>query len=126
MAEPLKNSFGPHVPRAIARQVKSVWPEFRNRPFLTDVLAEFEELELMDRGRAIARALGRHLPADYPQALDILMRSIGEHRLGDSPAGSMASFFYLPHTHFVAEFGIDHFDLSMAAQADQNVLRLFQ
>ena len=116
MAEPLKNSFGPGVPRAIARQIKTVWPEFRNRQFLTDVLADFEELELMDRGRAIARALGSHLPADYPLALDILMRSIDEHRPGDAASGSMASFFFLPHTYFVAQFGLGHFELSMAAQ----------
>jgi 3-methyladenine DNA glycosylase AlkC len=28
----------------------------------------------------------------------------------------MASFFYLPHVLFVAEFGLDHFDASMRAQ----------
>jgi 3-methyladenine DNA glycosylase AlkC len=28
----------------------------------------------------------------------------------------MAPFFYLPHTLFVAELGLDHFDLSMKAQ----------
>jgi 3-methyladenine DNA glycosylase AlkC len=116
MAEPLKNNFGPRVPRAIARQIKTAWPDFRDRKFLADVLTGFDGLELMDRGREIARALARHLPEDYPLALDILMRSVGEHRPGDGPAGSMASFFYLPHTHFVAEFGIGHFELSMAAQ----------
>ena len=28
----------------------------------------------------------------------------------------MAPFFYLPHTIFVAEHGLDHFDISMHAQ----------
>ena len=116
MAEPLKNSFSARVPRAIARQIKAVWPEFRDRAFLADVLAGFEEIELMDRGRAIARALRRHLPKDYLAALDILMKSIDEHRPGDGPGGAMASFFYLPHTFFIAEFGIDHFEPSMTAQ----------
>ena len=28
----------------------------------------------------------------------------------------LASFLYLPHTAFVAEFGLDHFDVSLQAQ----------
>ena len=35
---------------------------------------------------------------------------------GRAPGLSLASFLYLPHTAFVAEFGLDHFDVSMQAQ----------
>lgn len=116
MAEPLKTYFDERIPHAIARQVSAVWEQFPVKDFLTDVLDGFDSLELMDRGRYIARALARHLPADYPRALKILMSSIGARRPGDLVEGGMASFFYLPHTCFVAQSGIGHFDESMRAQ----------
>lgn len=116
MAEPLKNHFDARIPRVIARQIEAVWPNFRSRKFLEDVLSDYDDLELMDRGRSIGRALARHLPEDYPAALAILMKSIAAPRGNIQMGGGMASFFYLPHTSFVAEFGLEHFDLSMSAQ----------
>ncbi len=116
MPEPLKNSFDERVPRSIARQIEAAWPKFDAKKFLADALGGYEGLELMDRGRFIARALARHLPSNYADALEILMRSIDERRSGDQVEGSMASFFYLPHTVFVAEFGLEHFEASMRAQ----------
>lgn len=116
MGEPLKNQFGERIPRSLARQIKTVWPQFRERDFLADALDGYEELELMDRGRFIARALARHLPPNYPEALEILMRSIDERRPGDQVEGGMAAFFFLPHTCFIAQSGIEHFDESMQAQ----------
>jgi 3-methyladenine DNA glycosylase AlkC len=116
MGEALKNSFDERVPRSLARQLVTVWPVFPSRRFLADVFSGYEELELMDRGRAIADALARHLPNDFPQALGILMESIDVPRETSYPPGGMASFYYLPHTSFIARQGLDHFDESMRAQ----------
>ena len=92
MGEPLKNHFDQRVPRAIARQIKTVWPDFAEKKFLSDVSNGFDDLELMDRGRAIGRALARHLPGDYPEALTILMKSIDQPRVGAATTGGMAAF----------------------------------
>jgi 3-methyladenine DNA glycosylase AlkC len=127
MAEPLKNQFGAGVPRTIARMVAAVHPAFGERAFVNDALDGYEPLELMDRARRIAQALHRHLPQDYPQAVAILVASLGpiaertedstEERTEDRTEGSaMASFLYLPHVLFVARFGLDHFEPSMRAQ----------
>ncbi len=116
MAEPLKNYFDDRVPRTIARQVGAVWPAFRPKAFVADALDGYEALELMDRGRHIARALRRHLPGNYREALDILLRSVGDRSSRAEGDGGMASFLYLPHVCFVAEFGLDDFEASMAAQ----------
>jgi 3-methyladenine DNA glycosylase AlkC len=94
-----------------------VHPEFPARPFVRQASAGLEELELLDRGKHIARALAMHLPASYPEAIEILLRSLGPEHVSDELVGAgMAPFFYLPHTLFVAERGLDHFDLSMRAQ----------
>ena len=47
----------------------------------------------------------------------MLLASLGPEHASDELLGvGMAPFFYLPHTLFVAERGLDHFDLSMRAQ----------
>ena len=65
----------------------------------------------------IAYALSTHLPPSYPGAIGILLRSLGpEHAIDESIGVGRAAFVYLPHTLFVAERGLDHFELSMQAQ----------
>ena len=110
MAEPLKLQFGAPVVRRLAREISDVHPGFAVRAFERDALRGFDELELIDRGRHLAAVLQRHLPSDYPAALDVLMRTIPPVR----PAGTgMAAFFYLTHTEFVRQFGLEHFGESM-------------
>lgn len=115
MAEPLVNQYGADVPKAIARMIAAVHPTFDARKFVSDALTGYNELALMPRGKNIAHALRRHLPADYPKAVAVLLASLDQPH--GRPAGlSMASFLYLPHTLFVAEYGLDHFEDSMRAQ----------
>ena len=115
MAEPLRNHFDDRVPRTIARQLVAAWPAFPVDAFIADALDGYDALGLMDRGRHIARALRRHLPAAYEDALAILLRSVGPRPTKTEGDGGMASFLYLPHVHFVAEFGLDDFAPSMRA-----------
>lgn len=115
MAEPLKNQYGADVPRAIAAMIAAVYPGFKSAAFVRDVLAGYDELELMPRGKKIAQTLRRHLPADYEHALAILLDSLDQPH-GRDPRLTLGSFLYLPHTLFVAEFGLAHFAASMRAQ----------
>ncbi len=115
MAEALKNHFDQKVPRAIAAQIRGVWPSFRRDAFLGEAQDGYDELGLMDRGRHIARTLRQHLPDAYPEAVDILLRSIGDRPPRSEGDGGMASFLYLPHVQFIEEFGLEDFELSMNA-----------
>jgi 3-methyladenine DNA glycosylase AlkC len=114
VAEPLKNSYGPDIPRRIAAMIAQVHPAFPKAAFLRDALAGYEVLELMPRGRHIAQALRTHLPQDVPAALDILLASLDAPR-GDA-GGSLASFLFMPHTVYVSAYALDHFDAAMRAQ----------
>lgn len=123
MAEPLKRQLGPEVAQRLAHEVAVVCPAFDRTAFLADALAGCENLELMARGRHWARALQRHLPPNPEAAMQVLLDSVlaaeGARPPGHVPAhpsGAMAPFFYLPHTCFVAEFGLGHFEASMRAQ----------
>ncbi|MGC1174839.1 DNA alkylation repair protein [Polaromonas sp.] len=115
MAEPLVNQYGADVPKAIARMITAVHPAFESKKFMRDVLQGYDALALMPRGKHIARVLQRHLPSDYPKAVDILLASLDQPH-GRDPGLTLGSFLYLPHTMFVAEFGLDHFEDSMQAQ----------
>lgn len=115
MAEPLKNQFGTEIPVRIAEMISRVFVAFDQDAFIRDVLNGYEPLDLLPRGRKIAHALHRHLPDDYETAIAILIDSIGTKLDGTENFG-MASFLYLPHTFYVADFGLDHFESSMRAQ----------
>lgn len=115
MATALKDQFGPDVATRIAAAISNVHPAFDQRAFLADALDEFDDLELTPRARRIGQALGRHLPSDYDEAIRILMASLPANVEGAQLTG-MAAFFYAPHVHFVAEFGLEHWEASMAAQ----------
>lgn len=116
MAEPLKNFYGPEIPQRIGAMIQSVYPAFPARDFVAHALDGYEALELLPRGRRIAHSLKAFLPADYEQAIEILLASLGPRPSRRSGDGGIAPFIYLPHTHFVATYGLDHFELSMRAQ----------
>jgi 3-methyladenine DNA glycosylase AlkC len=117
MAEPLKAFFSRALVRRLARDLARVEPGFPSRRFITDATAGLAALELLARGQHIANALAKHLPPAYPDAIEVLLRSLGPEHATDELVGvGMAPFFYLPHLQFVAEHGLDHFELSMRAQ----------
>ncbi len=115
MAASLKSRYGPEIPARIADMIARVYGAFPKRDFLRDALAGYEALELMPRGRHIARALRTHLPQDVPAALEILIASIYPLRAETEGTG-LAPFLYLPHTVYVAEYALEHFDAAMRAQ----------
>lgn len=116
MGEPLTQSFGPEIPRRIADQIRAVHAAFPQTRFLRRALQRYETLNLMARGRQIARALNDSLPHNFADAIHILLASLGSVPAKQDGDRGMAPFFYLPHVLYVAEYGLDHFDLSMQAQ----------
>lgn len=115
MAGELKAQFGASVPRAIAAMIRAVHRNFPRDEFLRDALAGYGALSLTARAAHVAEALRRHLPADYPRALDILLASASQSHEHRASSG-MSGFLYMPHLLFVARHGLDHFEESMRAQ----------
>jgi len=116
--EPLKTFFSPELVQRLAADLLRVHADFPAAQFIEQACAGLAGLELLDRGRHIARTLASCLP-EYPRAISILLDSLGPEHASDELAGAgMAPFFYLPHTLYVAEYGLDHFDLSLQAQLE--------
>jgi len=117
VAEPLKTFFSPSLIKRLANDVGRCDPRFAVDVFASEASSGLEAMELMERAKHIAKMLARHLPESYPEALDVLLRSLGpEHASEELIGAGMAPFYYLPHTLLVAEHGLSHFDASMHAQ----------
>lgn len=95
--------------------IRAVHADFPHDEFVRTALSGYGPMSLTGRGFHIAAALRKHLPAEYPRAIDVLLASASqphEHRA----SGGMAAFLYMPHLFFVAQHGLDHFEDSMRAQ----------
>jgi 3-methyladenine DNA glycosylase AlkC len=115
MAEKLKTFFGEAMVRTIAAEIRAVYPAFASARFVREGLAGLDDLELTARAGHVATALGRHLPAAFPQAARILTASLGPE-LTTSDSFGFAPFRYLPHVIYAARHGLDHFEAAMRLQ----------
>lgn len=115
MAEPLKNRFGAEIPRRLGAMLAAVDAAFDADRFVADALRGYTPLNLMQRGRHIAHALRRHLPDDYPAAIEHMLASLDHAPPARDDTGGMSAFLYLPYTEFVSLHGLDHFEVSMRA-----------
>ena len=118
MADALKSFFSPALVRRLAADIARVHPTFRRAASSAGVPRGCDELELLDRGKHIAGALAEHLPAGLPARRSTCCSARWDRNTRPTSWSAWAwrPFFYLPHTLFVAERGLDHFDLSMRAQ----------
>lgn len=114
VAEPLRSQYGPEVPRRIAAMLERAHPPFPTRAFVAQALDGYEALGLLPRAKHVARALGEHLPASYPEAVDVVLRSLGPP-LASAMGQGMAPFVHLPFVYWVADRGLDHLDDSVRA-----------
>jgi 3-methyladenine DNA glycosylase AlkC len=115
MAEKLKTFFGEAMVRAIAAEIRAVYPAFAATRFVREGLTGLEALELTARAGHVATVLDRHLPAEFPEAARILVASLGPELDGSDSFG-FAPFRYLPHVIFAARRGLHHFEAAMHLQ----------
>lgn len=116
MAEPLKNFFSPKLVADIGASLLATWPAFDLERFVALATEGLHHLELKQRGVHIARAMRATLPNDYADAIAIVVRSFGPASSAEAlESAGMAPFYYMPHAEFIAAYGLEHFDASMAA-----------
>src|SRR5215207_6388118 len=107
MADQLKTFFSPALVRRLAETIQRVHSAFDSKAFVRSATKGLENLELLDRGKHIAKALAGQLPANYADAIAIRLRSLGpEHESDELMGAGMPPFCYDPHTGFVADHGL--------------------
>jgi len=114
VAEPLKAFFDAALVGRIADSLRRAYPALDRKAFIRAV-GPLDDLELLDRARAIAGAFTKTLPTDFELAAELVTRSLAPLSPTSEGAG-MGPFFYLPHVLWVADAGLAHFEAAMALQ----------
>jgi len=120
---PLKHLLGLEAIDCLAQNIVYVYPEFHTEAFKMLALNKLEPLELNERAMHIAKALRKYLPPKYEDAINIILASLTPPNTETQGLG-LGVLFYLPHSHFIAEYGLDKhhnggecpFEVSMQAQ----------
>jgi 3-methyladenine DNA glycosylase AlkC len=107
----------------LAHNLSLVHSKFDGKNFQRTALDGLKPLAILQRGHHLAKALREHLPENYSDAIEILLRSLTSPNERTEELG-LAVFFYLPHVSFVATYGLeaahnggrDSFEISMRAQ----------
>ncbi|MFY8351017.1 DNA alkylation repair protein [Pseudoalteromonas sp. SSM20] len=107
----------------LARNIEIVHSNFDSDAFVKECLNAPEGLALMAKGQFIANVLHQFLPSNYQAAINILTQTLIDADESSEEFG-LAGFFYLPHSFYIAQYGldakyndgIDPFDISMKAQ----------
>ena len=109
-----KEGIDENAVRRIARCIRSVAPEFPNQKFINIAARGLVELELKARVAHVIAALRICLPGDPIEAIGILVETGSRLDPGDEN-DPLRWFAAWPLIDFVAEHGIDHFDVSIDA-----------
>lgn len=108
MAEQMKNMYSEEFLNKLSERIAAAYKEFETKRFIETVLDEdWEDLSLKARMRKIAETLGKFLPGEYSDALQILF-AVDAHCTG---------FEYTIFSDFVEVYGQSdgHWEISMEA-----------
>ena len=103
---PLKDLINPESISCLALNIQFVKPDFESEAFCQVAIEDLEPLSVMQRGLHLAKALHQYLPQKYEEALGVLLASFTEEDTEAEEFG-LAEFFYLPHSFYISEFGLD-------------------
>lgn len=111
--------------KKLAKDIKAVYPAFKDKELVRSVVAEFPQLELMQRIAHISAKLREYLPQDYQEALKVLVSSLPapcDPTLSDDDFGE---FIYAPYGHLVSEYGCERRYLKESLEAIKEITQRF-
>lgn len=111
---PLKTLMDRKLVALIGESLAGVVPGFDVRRFQARASKGLEKLELKERASAIARAMAEQMPTDFDELAPLLVKSFGPP-LGATEGNGLAPFFYFPHSHLIAAYGVSSFESGMTA-----------
>lgn len=102
--EPLKDQFfNREFYQKLTSDLKRIYPKLDAELFFQDVQKDHKTLELMQRLELASDSLKKHLPASYPDSVEIIRELAPE----------INGFAGMVLPNFVQKFGLEHFDLSL-------------
>lgn len=122
MATDLKHMLSLDAAHQLAEQLAAAGATVHRDRWQKALGADFEALGLMDRGRRLAQVMATFLPPDFAQAAPVLVRAMGrpmgldKHGEPTASGDVPSSFFYLPHSMYIASHGLQHLTEALQAQ----------
>lgn len=111
--------------KRLALEIKAVHPPFAYTTFVREVVSAFPEQELMERIMGIRDALKRHLPADYPDAVSVILKALPVALDNSKSDDDFGEFIYAPYSYFVAEYGCQKKFLKVSLEALEEITKRF-
>jgi len=109
MADAIKDAFNREYLQKLAADIQAAYSPFQTDEFVNSTMDEtWDALELKGRMRQITVNLGKYLPANYAEAIAVIDKVIVNQ-------GSWMDGFCLFFPDFVEVFGLDEWDISIAA-----------
>lgn len=109
---PLKELMGRKLVVLIAETLTQVLPEFDVKRFQARACSGLDKLELKERALNIAHAMAEQMPVDFDELAPLLIKSFGP-TLQATEGNGLAPFFYFPHAHLIAAYGVSNFESGM-------------
>ncbi len=112
MSNQVKTIFNQEVITDLAQRIKKVFPPFDKVAFEQDANQNLDNLELKQRSTQICTALTSYLPAEFEQAVNILIAAMGK----DDNSGGKTGYYgfrFMPFLDFVAACGLDNPDIAL-------------
>jgi 3-methyladenine DNA glycosylase AlkC len=109
----------------LASQIKAVYPDFKEKVFVEEVVEGFKTRELMRRIECMAEQLHKQLPSNYRAALAIIKKALPppcDPALTDDDFGD---FIYAPYGHFVSMYGCEKVYLKESLEALKEITKRF-
>lgn len=115
--QPFKSYYNEAMAWRLGGMVARVYPAFDREGFVAQVRPQLPPLELKERVAVFSQALHDHLPADYPQAVEILLAILGP-ALNEEEGMFNDGWYMMPLAHFVEVHGLEHFEVSVRAMKE--------
>lgn len=110
----ITEKFGANLAEFLAEKIQKIYPKFDSEHFIQDTESKTIRQTYTQRVATLAELLKNYLPADYKEALTILLAILGEEN--PNQTGMFTHFYWiLPIGKFVQEYGLNNFELSMKA-----------
>ncbi|MFC3199346.1 3-methyladenine DNA glycosylase [Parapedobacter deserti] len=110
----ITEKFGEELAILLADKIAVIAPLFPSELFITDVAESVVRKTYTQRVEIIADKLHDHFPGTYEEALATFINILGPPNPNET--GMFTHYYWiLPIGKFVEKYGLDHFQLSMAA-----------
>jgi 3-methyladenine DNA glycosylase AlkC len=111
---PLKELLDGNLVALIGESLAETVPGFDIERFHARAVPDLDKLELKERALCIAHAMAEQMPASFDELSPLLIKSLGPP-LRATEGNGLAPFFYFPHAHLIAAYGVSSFNSGMTA-----------